>query len=300
MTHAMVKGSNVPLDATAVRAVLRWTPGPGSRTWTPRRCCSASTGGCAPTRTSSSTTSRATRRAWCGGCRKKRVAEGLTDTVEADLAALDPASTRWCWPRRRTAARSATYVTCGILLYDAGRPTVSPLATFDVRPETGEETALICGELYRRGERLEVPRRGPGLLRPAWSGLATDFGISVDERRRPPPTRRRPRRSRPRARPSRCRRSSRPRRSAQQQPSYGYPVESADVRLRLSAPQPRAGLRYPQPGGASAACTAAARTAVGIAAAAVTRRTATEPAAAAAPAPDPCPAAADGAAVRRS
>ncbi|MCZ9340685.1 TerD family protein, partial [Streptomyces sp. TRM76130] len=28
MTHAMLKGSNVPLEATAVRAVLRWTPGP--------------------------------------------------------------------------------------------------------------------------------------------------------------------------------------------------------------------------------------------------------------------------------
>ncbi|GAA2432547.1 hypothetical protein GCM10010273_05820 [Streptomyces lavendulocolor] len=29
MTHAMLKGSNVPLDAAAVRAVLCWTPGPG-------------------------------------------------------------------------------------------------------------------------------------------------------------------------------------------------------------------------------------------------------------------------------
>lgn len=29
MTHAMLKGSNVPLEATTVRAVLRWTPGPG-------------------------------------------------------------------------------------------------------------------------------------------------------------------------------------------------------------------------------------------------------------------------------
>lgn len=29
MTHAMLKGSNVPLQATTVRAVLRWTPGQG-------------------------------------------------------------------------------------------------------------------------------------------------------------------------------------------------------------------------------------------------------------------------------
>ncbi|KOG90505.1 TetR family transcriptional regulator, partial [Streptomyces varsoviensis] len=29
MTHAMLKGSNIPLEARAVRTVLRWTPGPG-------------------------------------------------------------------------------------------------------------------------------------------------------------------------------------------------------------------------------------------------------------------------------
>ena len=29
MTHAMLKGSNVPLEATTVRAVLRWTSGQG-------------------------------------------------------------------------------------------------------------------------------------------------------------------------------------------------------------------------------------------------------------------------------
>src|SRR5882757_1524806 len=30
MTHVMVKGSNVQLDAQGVRAVLRWSPRPGS------------------------------------------------------------------------------------------------------------------------------------------------------------------------------------------------------------------------------------------------------------------------------
>ncbi len=29
MTHAMMKGSNVQLEATTVRAVLHWAPGPG-------------------------------------------------------------------------------------------------------------------------------------------------------------------------------------------------------------------------------------------------------------------------------
>src|SRR5207245_8870669 len=67
-----------------------------------------------------------------------------------------------------------------ILLYDAGAPEGEPLAYFDIRPETGAETALICGELYRRGEGWKFRALGEGCSqRPV--ALATDFGISVDE-----------------------------------------------------------------------------------------------------------------------
>lgn len=68
-----------------------------------------------------------------------------------------------------------------ILLYDA-TPTggSDPLAYFDVRPETGAETALICGELYRRGEGWKFRALGEGYS-DGLVGLATDHGISVDE-----------------------------------------------------------------------------------------------------------------------
>ncbi|WP_031082550.1 TerD family protein, partial [Streptomyces sp. NRRL WC-3549] len=54
------------------------------------------------------------------------------------------------------------------------------LAVFDVRAETGEETAVICGELYRRGEGWKFRAVGQGYPT-GLVGLATAFGISVDE-----------------------------------------------------------------------------------------------------------------------
>ena len=67
-----------------------------------------------------------------------------------------------------------------ILLYDATTADGEPLAFFDIKPETGEETALICGELYRRGEGWKFRALGEGYSN-GLEGLATDFGISVEE-----------------------------------------------------------------------------------------------------------------------
>jgi hypothetical protein len=55
-----------------------------------------------------------------------------------------------------------------------------PIALFEVCPETGEETALICGELYRRGDGWKFRALGQG-YDSGLVGLATEFGISVDE-----------------------------------------------------------------------------------------------------------------------
>lgn len=67
-----------------------------------------------------------------------------------------------------------------ILLYDATVADAEPLAYFDVKPETGEETALICGELYRRGGGWKFRALGEGYVN-GLEGLATNFGIMVDE-----------------------------------------------------------------------------------------------------------------------
>ncbi|MDF6042291.1 TerD family protein [Streptomyces sp. JH14] len=180
MTHAMLKGSNVPLDATAVRAVLRWTPGAGI----PDVDASAlllGTGG--RVRSDEDFVFYNQPRHPSGLVRrlpKRSIAEGLTDTIEADLGALDPSVEQVVIAASSDGAAFEQVRDLRILLYDAASAGGDPLAVFDVRPETGEETAIICGELYRRGDGWKFRAVGQGYPT-GLVGLATAFGISVDE-----------------------------------------------------------------------------------------------------------------------
>lgn len=180
MTHAMVKGSNVPLDAMAVRAVLRWTPGPG----VPDVDASALLlGPEGRVRSDEDFVFYNQPRHPSGVVRrlpKKQVPEGLTDTVEADLAALDPSVDQVVLAASSDGASFQHVNDLRILLYDAAQADGDPLAVFDVRPETGEETAVICGELYRRGSGWKFRAVGQGYPT-GLIGLATAFGILVDE-----------------------------------------------------------------------------------------------------------------------
>lgn len=180
MTHAMVKGSNVPLDAMAVRAVLRWTPGPG----VPDVDASALLlGPEGRVRSDEDFVFYNQPRHPSGLVRrlpKKQVPEGFTDTVEADLAGLDPSVDQVVLAASSDGASFQYVHDLRILLYDAGQADGDPLAVFDVRPETGEETAVICGELYRRGSGWKFRAVGQGYPT-GLIGLATAFGISVDE-----------------------------------------------------------------------------------------------------------------------
>ncbi|MER5746852.1 TerD family protein [Streptomyces sp. NPDC002225] len=180
MTHAMVKGSNVPLDTLAVRAVLRWSPGTG----VPDVDVSAlliGTGG--RVRSDEDFVFYNQPRHPSGLVRhlpKRSVPEGLTDTVEADLGGLDRSVEQVVVAASSDGATFAQVHDLRILLYDATVPGGEPLAVFDVQPETGEETAIICGELYRRGDGWKFRAVGQGYPT-GLVGLATDFGISVDE-----------------------------------------------------------------------------------------------------------------------
>ncbi|MFI1655472.1 TerD family protein [Streptomyces sp. NPDC020472] len=181
MTHAMQKGSNVPLDTAAVRAVLRWTPGPG----VPDVDASALLlGPSGRVRSDEDFVFYNQPRHPSGLVRrlpKKRVSEGLTDTVEADLAALDISVDRVVIAASSDGGTFRSVSDLRILLYDAVAGTErEPLALFDVTAETGEETAVICGELYRRGDGWKFRAVGQGYPT-GLVGLATDFGISVDE-----------------------------------------------------------------------------------------------------------------------
>ncbi|MEU3772737.1 TerD family protein [Streptomyces sp. NPDC032472] len=181
MTHAMQKGSNIPVTSVAVRAVLRWTGGPE----VPDVDASALLVGPdgrvrsdedfvfynQPRHPSGSV--------WRLG--KKQIGEAVTDAVQADLRAVPAVVDRILVVASAEDVPFEQVRDLRILLYDATAAGASePVAYFDVRPETGAETALICGELYRRGEGWKFRALGEGYS-DGLVGLATDHGISVDE-----------------------------------------------------------------------------------------------------------------------
>ncbi|WP_030040138.1 TerD family protein, partial [Streptomyces resistomycificus] len=180
MTHAMLKGSNVPLEATTVRAVLRWAPGQGA----PVVDASALLLGPGGRVRSDedfvfyNQPRHPSGKVWLLG--KKRVAEGPTDTIQTELAGVEPDVSRILLVASADDVTFDRVQGLSILLYDATIADGEPLATFDIKPETGEETALICGELYRRGEGWKFRALGEGYSN-GLQGLATDFGIAVDD-----------------------------------------------------------------------------------------------------------------------
>lgn len=245
MTHAMLKGSNVPLEASSVRAVLRWAPGQG----VPDVDASALLlGGDGRVRSDEdfvfyNQPRHPGGKVWRLG--KKRVAEGLTDTIQTDLAGLDPAVDRVLLAASAEGVSFEHVPALRILLFDAAVAEGEPLAYFDITPQTGEETALICGELYRRGEGWKFRALGEGYSN-GLEGLASDFGISVDDSdsAAPEPAPAAPSASFPlppqqpapqHAQPS----VAQPAPQTPPQPAYGYPPEPP----RHPAPQPAYG--YP-------------------------------------------------------
>ncbi|MHC8561589.1 TerD family protein [Streptomyces albidoflavus] len=289
MTHAMLKGSNVPLDATAVRAVLCWTAAPDVPDVDASALLLADDDRVRsdedfvfynqPRHPSGSV--------WRLG--KRRLPEGLTDTIQADLAGLDgPSPGRL---HRRTALRARPLAPHRPLRHlRRRRHEGAPVATFEVA-RNQRRTALICGELYRRGEGWKFRALGEGYSN-GLVGLATDFGISVDDSEgqpltlRSPPSCRTPRSSRPpprlprlpprsrcrpprpgrsprRSRPCRRRRTSRPRFRTWTRPEHHSPAgarRAARLRLpaargrrvRLSAPRPPARAPFADPAAAPA------------------------------------------------
>ncbi|MFJ9684619.1 TerD family protein [Streptomyces bacillaris] len=180
MTHTMLKGSNVQVDAMAVRAVLRWTPGADVPDVDASALLLGSSG---RVRSDEDFVFYNQPRHPSGLVRrlpKRSIPEGLTDTVEADLGALDGSVEQVVIAASSDGAAFASVPDLRILLFDVASADGEPLAVFDVRPETGEETAIICGELYRRGEGWKFRAVGQGYPT-GLIGLATAFGISVDD-----------------------------------------------------------------------------------------------------------------------
>jgi stress response protein SCP2 len=181
MTHVMVKGMNIPLDAPGVRAVLRWTPGPGAPDVDASVLLLGRDG---RVRSDADFVFYNEPRHPSGLARhlpKKRVPGGLTDTVEVDLAALDPTVDRVVIAASCDGGPFRLVQDLTLTVFDSSGPQhAAPLLTFEVLPDTGHETALNCGELYRKDAGWKFRALGQGYAS-GLVGLATEFGIAVDD-----------------------------------------------------------------------------------------------------------------------
>ncbi|MFF4499579.1 TerD family protein [Streptomyces sp. NPDC001401] len=238
MTHAMLKGSNVPLEATTVRAVLRWTPGQG----VPDVDASALLlGPDGRVRSDEDFVFYNQPRHPSGKARwlgKKRVADGLTDTIQTDLAGVEADVSRILLVASADDVTFDRVQGLRILLYDAMSAADEPLILFDIKPQTGRETVLICGELYRRDEVWKFRALGEGYPN-GLKGLATEFGISVDESEateEPAPEASQPL---PPEQPT----------AVPTQPAYGYPQQPPATQPAYGYPQPAAAATAGAPSG---------------------------------------------------
>lgn len=172
----MSKGANVPVAAREVRVVLGWSGGPG-----------------APDADASALLLRADGRVRddsdfvfynqpqhaSGAVRhlgKRREGDGTTDTVGVDLRALEPEIQRVVLGASADGGTFGQLSRLRLSLLDAA--TGQELAFFEMEATT--ETAFIGGELYLRGDQWKFRAVGQGYAS-GLAGLATDFGISVDQ-----------------------------------------------------------------------------------------------------------------------
>ncbi|MCX4989803.1 MULTISPECIES: VWA domain-containing protein [unclassified Streptomyces] len=173
---SMSKGANLPVAAQEVRVVLGWSGGPG-----------------APDADASALLLRADGRVRDDGdfvfynqprhasgavrhLGKRREGGGTTDTVGVDLRTLEPEIQRVVLGASADGGTFGGLTGLRLTLLDAG--TGQELALFEMEATT--ETAFIGGELYLRGGQWKFRAVGQG-YDSGLAGLATDFGISVDE-----------------------------------------------------------------------------------------------------------------------
>ncbi|WP_328861538.1 VWA domain-containing protein [Streptomyces sp. NBC_00306] len=172
------KGANIPVAAAAVRAVLSWTPGAG----TPDADASAlllTEGG--RVRDDGDFVFYNQPRHSSGAVRHQGKRDG-TDTVEVDLSSLEACVDRVVLSASADGGTFGQLRGLRLLLLDAASGT--ELARFDIT--AGAETALVAGELYRRAGAWKFRAVGQGYAA-GLAGLATDYGITVDDAPSPVP-----------------------------------------------------------------------------------------------------------------
>jgi stress response protein SCP2 len=168
----LAKGANVPVDAPAVRAQLIWSAAPG-----------------VPDVDGSALLLRADGRVGSdddfvfynqphhpSGTVRHAGKSGTADTVEVDIARVPGEVERIVLAASADGGPFGRVPGLRLRLTDANSGAV--LAEFQI--SAGSETAMITGELYRRDGRWKFRAVGQGYAS-GLTGLATDYGITVDE-----------------------------------------------------------------------------------------------------------------------
>lgn len=172
----MSKGSNVPVPTTALRVELGWRPGPG----VPDADASALLLAGGKVRSDGDFVFYNQPAHSSGAVRHegKRTAGGqVTDTLTADLARVEGTVERIVLAA--SADGGSFGQVPGLYIEVTEAATGQVVARFD-NPGATVETAFVLGELYRRQGSWKFRAVGQGYSS-GLEGLATDFGITVDE-----------------------------------------------------------------------------------------------------------------------
>lgn len=182
----MLKGANLPVPAPAVRVELGWRSGAG----VPDVDASALLLVSGRVRSDADFVFYNQPEHASGAVRhegRKTGGDGVTDTVTVDLGRVEPAVERIVLAASADGGSFGQVPGLHVRVLDAAAGT--EIARYDSQDAT-VETAFVLGELYRRQGSWKFRAVGQG-YDSGLAGLATDFGISVDEPRRPaepPPT----------------------------------------------------------------------------------------------------------------
>ncbi|MEU0411988.1 TerD family protein [Streptomyces griseorubiginosus] len=172
----MSKGSNVPVPTTALRVELGWRSGPG----VPDADASALllVGGKVRSDADFVFYNQPAHASGAVRHEGKRTDGGrVTDTLLVDLARVEPSVETVVLAASSDGGTFARVPDLYIEVRDAGQGTVA--ARFDSTGAT-VETAFVLGEFYRRQGTWKFRAVGQG-YDTGLEGLATDFGITVDE-----------------------------------------------------------------------------------------------------------------------
>ncbi|WP_225634702.1 VWA domain-containing protein [Streptomyces solaniscabiei] len=177
---SLSKGANLAVDSPAVRVALSWSAGPGVPEVDASALLLTPAG---RVRDDGDFVFYNQPRHASGAVRHlgKETGSGpasgaTTDTVEVDLNALEPGVERIALCASSDGGTFGQVPGLSLRLLDAA--TMTELARFDMA--AGTETAMVGGELYLRQGKWKFRAVGQGYAS-GLAGLATDFGITVDD-----------------------------------------------------------------------------------------------------------------------